>query len=209
VTDIQSKNCKSCGAAKPITEYHRDRAQKDGRCHVCKDCNKAKATEWYRENPDKGKDTRRHNYLQNKQRRKEKQREYRLANKAKLQAAKKAWCEANREKKRELDLTWQRENRQKVLVYRKVSEHKRRAQKLKSGGSYTACEINKLMHKQRARCACCKTSIAAIYEIDHIMPLSKGGSNDIVNIQLLCPPCNRRKSAKHPIQFMQEMGFLL
>ena len=29
--------------------------------------------------------------------------------------------------------------------------------------------------------------------IDHIVPLARGGTNDLVNLQLLCAECNQKK----------------
>lgn len=31
-------------------------------------------------------------------------------------------------------------------------------------------------------------------QLDHVMPVAKGGTNDLGNLQLLCPPCNLSKS---------------
>jgi hypothetical protein len=43
----------------------------------------------------------------------------------------------------------------------------------------------------------CELSYGDIH-IDHIVPLSKGGTNDIENLALSCKPCNLRKGARTP-----------
>jgi 5-methylcytosine-specific restriction endonuclease McrA len=86
---------------------------------------------------------------------------------------------------------------------------KRRAKILGAEGKYTAAEVKQLLARQKCLCAACKTSIKAGYHRDHVVPLALGGSNFIRNIQLFCPTCNRKKHDKHPIKFMQEMGYLI
>lgn len=53
--------------------------------------------------------------------------------------------------------------------------------------------------RDRGRCAHCGASIDLELEadghIDHIIPLARGGTNDLVNLQLLCESCNLNKSA--------------
>lgn len=86
---------------------------------------------------------------------------------------------------------------------------KRKALKKASGGTYTAADIADLHRLQKGKCAICKTSIRETYHIDHITPLVRGGSNARSNLQLLCPPCNQRKSDRDPIAHMQSLGMLL
>ena len=51
--------------------------------------------------------------------------------------------------------------------------------------------------RDRGHCADCGTSVSLEMHdeenIDHIVPLSKGGTNDLVNLQLLCKTCNLKK----------------
>jgi 5-methylcytosine-specific restriction endonuclease McrA len=83
----------------------------------------------------------------------------------------------------------------------------RRARKRGADGSYTRHDVAKIAAAQKGRCAVCKKR--AKLTIDHIVPLSKGGSNWPSNLQMTCMSCNCRKNDKDPIAFMREQGRLL
>jgi len=80
----------------------------------------------------------------------------------------------------------------------------------KKSYSFTALDVLNLYKLQSYKCVYCKCSILNNnYHIDHIMPLSKGGTNELSNIQLLCPDCNLKKNNKLPEEFAQTFGQLL
>jgi 5-methylcytosine-specific restriction endonuclease McrA len=138
-----------------------------------------------------------------------------------LVAAKRAeWYHANVDRRRVTNKTWREENLERIKEVKKVwlaanklrtrvYTENRRARKLANGGSHTPEQIEELYAKQRRRCTACGKSIRNHYEIDHIIPITRGGSNDISNIQLLCLPCNRSKHNKLPEQWAREQGRLL
>ncbi|EMY67780.1 HNH endonuclease [Leptospira vanthielii] len=56
-----------------------------------------------------------------------------------------------------------------------------------------------LIIREGGRCPDCNRNLYSKkikLNVDHIVPISKGGSNDIVNLQLLCEKCNKSKKAK-------------
>ena len=44
--------------------------------------------------------------------------------------------------------------------------------------------------------ACKQCGCTDLLTIDHVVPLSRGGSNELENLQILCNKCNSRKGAK-------------
>ncbi len=163
-------------------------------------------------------------------------RAYREANKDRIAQQKSDWYEANREHVsaryavryqekrtevlsyqasyyaangdavRQRSARWKRENPQIVAVQRQ----RRRARKAGCGGELSKDIVQRLTKLQRGLCACCGTDLKKSgHHLDHQMPLALGGSNTDDNMQLLCPSCNSSKHAKHPVDFMQQRGYLL
>lgn len=96
---------------------------------------------------------------------------------------------------------WLKSNPDKARVY--VQNRRNR----KSGGKLTSGLVLRLMEQQQGKCVYCKRELSETgYDMDHIMPLAKGGKHEDENIQLLCPTCNGRKHAKLPEFFERQMG---
>lgn len=112
----------------------------------------------------------------------------------------------NREKIIARSILWKASHPESARAHKQNRRAKQRA----SGGRLSTGLARRLLVLQKSRCACCKEKIDQRgYHLDHIMPLALDGENVDSNIQLLCPPCNRNKHAKHPVDFMQSRGFLI
>ena len=59
-----------------------------------------------------------------------------------------------------------------------------------------------LFGQQEGVCNGCRTEFPfRIFEVDHVIPQSRGGSDHIENLQLLCPSCNRIKGNR-PMEYL-------
>lgn len=129
---------------------------------------------------------------------------YYLKNKAEIRKKVSAHYESNKERIRAAVSEWKRNNPKKVLAM----IHTRRSRKA-GGGRHTLKDVLCILEAQKGKCAVCRCFVGKKYQIDHIMPISKGGSNFPSNLQVVCGSCNMRKSSKDPIDFMREVGRLL
>ena len=155
-----------------------------------------KARQRYRKiNPEKISKAAQYYYETNRDKIQEKNRRWRETNPDKAREGVRAWRKANRDRARKTARDWYKRNHDKILSQAAVRDHRRRIRKLGNGGSYTTEEWKAICERQAYRCACCGEKRKL--EVDHILPIAKGGRNDITNIQALCKPCNLSKGTKH------------
>lgn len=85
-----------------------------------------------------------------------------------------------------------------------VHHHKSPPRRTETDAPRRSANIKQILYqRQDGRCAapCFDGEVGRaldidIFEVDHISPRSKGGSDVDSNLQLLCPPCNRKKGNK-------------
>ena len=85
----------------------------------------------------------------------------------------------------------------------------RRSRLRNCDGTHTHNDVLSILTRQNFKCVECGIDIRTDYEMDHIVPISRGGSNWPSNLQGLCPTCNRQKSCIDPILFAERKGRLL
>lgn len=93
-------------------------------------------------------------------------------------------------------IKWAKENSERIAATKRDhyerNRRKRRAAKCAGCGNFTAREFKEHCEKYGNRCLRCGDT-ETVLEADHVVPLTRGGSDDISNIQPLGGYCNRSK----------------
>ncbi len=69
-----------------------------------------------------------------------------------------------------------------------------------------AARLRNRILESAGRCEWCDVNLLGMpFELDHIVSLKRGGSNEPGNLGVACAACNRRKAQKPPAQFAAEV----
>jgi len=200
-----TKTCTVCKEEKAITEFNLKKASKDGHRPECRKCHSTNNHVYVSLNKERQAAAVKKWYDENKEHERAMSKAYYEANKERVASNGKNYREANKERIASTHKNWREANKDKCASYRRA----RRARKQEATGSHTINDINNLFKLQRNKCASCNKSISKYYEVDHIVALVNGGSDDKHNLQLLCMTCNRSKGSRDPVAFMNANGRLI
>lgn len=179
---MKTKQCSKCGENKNVSDFYKLASSPSGLQSRCKECCKSH----YEENKD---------YLLKQH--------Y-------------TWVENNREKHNEYSRKVYSNNPEKYRsaarafyntiigkLNNRIRQHKRRARKNEAQGTHTREDIKNIYSKQKGLCYWCGIPVGNKYHIDHIIPLSRGGSNFPENLAVSCPTCNQKKWNKLPSEWVK------
>jgi 5-methylcytosine-specific restriction endonuclease McrA len=178
------KTCKSCNANLAITEFYKHATTKDRLMNVCKKCHNARCRVIERNNPQRRAEYFKVYYQKNPERMRERSKKYKSNNPLLVAETYRNWRINNPDK-------------DKARVMR------RRARK-ESVASYkvTKKEFAALYAKP---CAYCGSTTKIC--IDHVVPLSRGGTNGIGNYLPACLSCNSSKKDKTLMEWKKVRGW--
>ncbi len=213
------KICSKCARALPLSAYYIKVKATGRRMADCRDCHNAGSIAYYATHKEQHNRVARERRQRDPARARAKDRAKNARTRPQLLVRRRAWhaLPANKAKTKAYHKAHADQERAYYHAHAKcfiaragawnkahpdaaaVYTRNRRARLAKAPGRFTPAEWQHVKERQDYTCLDCGQREPAIkLSIDHIIPLSKGGSNDIANIAGRCQPCNSRKGARLP-----------
>ena len=93
----------------------------------------------------------------------------------------------------------------RVLYHRKASSANISARHVGNNDRVSSRDIEQVHIASNNRCRWYNSLIIGTWHIDHQVPLTKNGKNEVSNLCVSCPNCNRRKWAHLPHEFNEQL----
>jgi len=171
-----------------LKEYHKNYAQKN------KEELKSKSQIYREKNKEKIAARRRKYYLENKEHIIDRVKIYYRNNKESVQKYKRLYLIKNNDKQKAKNKKFRILFPERYRAY----ANNYTLRKKNAMGNFSNNDIKNKLIKQNNKCYWCNCKLDNKYQIDHIVPLSKGGTNYLENIAITCISCNASKSDKMP-----------
>lgn len=174
---MSTKKCLKCGCVKSLSEFCRDASRKDGLNYRCKSCKRVHNAEYWKANRQKG-----------------------LVSLA-------AYYKANRQSSIDRATAWRHAHPERYKQHMKNTRlrhpetwerarHKRKAHLAEVEFDPTVT-LDTLYQRDDGMCGICDEPVArSKASVDHVAPVSKGGSHTWDNVQLAHLICNSRKGTR-------------
>lgn len=206
VEGVPLKYCPSCDKFFPPTKefFYGNKARWDKLTAYCKKCQDKRKKKFEQENP---------NY----------HRDYAKTHRGQYNQRTIAWRKAHKEQSREYEREWYHKNREHILEHKKeynkeykkrpdfkerrtVMDRNARARRRNVQGKHTVKEIKDQLKRQKGKCYWCGKKLnkdvdVDAPQVDHVIPLARGGTNDISNIVIACAACNQSKNDSLPSEW--------
>ena len=193
------KKCNKCGEIKSLEEFSKNKSSKDGLKTQCKACENQRSKRYYEANREKIAEQKKQYRKANPEKKAEYNKQYRKANREKTLEYQKQYRKANREKMAEYQKQYHKDNKEAYRLY----SQKRRARKANAAGHYTQEQLQARFDYHGNRCVYCGSE--EDLTIEHLIPLSGGGTNWPANLAPACKSCNCGKgNRKTFVEFKAE-----
>jgi hypothetical protein len=187
VPDDPDKKCRKCRKWKPARHpfFALTRHSQDGLSTWCVECLERKRAEIDR------RDAAMLEQIENDR----KNRYAGLTPDERVEKARAFWAKTEDERSAERNLEWR--------LKRNKGERQRKARVRTSKTSHAPDFAEQQYKAQKGKCYYCKKKLGKVYHMDHVVPVSRGGSSGPENLVCACPRCNHSKNNRLPHEWPQ------